>query len=58
MIPADLKAWRQRHGYDQPAAAAALRTPLGTYRNWEQGRGPIPEIVGALCEALDGDLYT
>jgi len=35
--PAVLKAWRARKGLTQKEAAEFLKTPLVTFRKWEQG---------------------
>jgi DNA-binding transcriptional regulator YiaG len=53
MTPADLAAWRRRMGWPQPKAAAALDTPLGTYRRWEQGRNDPPALLGLLCRYVE-----
>lgn len=33
-----MKSWRRRTGLTQAEAALRLGLPLGTWRNWEQGR--------------------
>jgi DNA-binding transcriptional regulator YiaG len=43
-----LRAWRQKAGISQAAAAALLRVPVGSVENWEQGRY-VPDPL-----ALDG----
>jgi hypothetical protein len=40
-----LKNLRTRRGLTQTQAAAMLRVPVGTYRNWEQGRTRVPRLV-------------
>jgi putative transcriptional regulator len=37
-IPAQLRAWRERHGLSQSAAAQRLGLTLDTLQNWEQSR--------------------
>lgn len=38
MTPDELLAWRRRLGVTQREAAALLRTPVSSYRKWEQGQ--------------------
>jgi DNA-binding transcriptional regulator YiaG len=52
MTAADLLAWRNGLGLTQPEAAAALNTPLGTYRRWEQGTRRVPGIVDVTAALL------
>lgn len=54
---ADLVAWRQRMGWSQVVAAAALETPLNTYTGWEQRRrhvNGLPGVVSVTCRLLEG----
>lgn len=53
MTPADLSAWRERMGLSQPGAAKRLSMPVGTYRNYEQGRTAIPDPVAALAAYVE-----
>jgi len=53
MIGSDLKAWRQRLGLSQPRAAELLKTPVATYRGWEQDRRSIPGVVAAAVECIE-----
>lgn len=53
MTADELSAWRKRMGWTQEQAAKALNTPIGTYRNWEQGRFPAPGLVDAACRELE-----
>lgn len=36
--PGEMKDWRALHRLTQVQAAAWFNVPIGTYRNWEQGR--------------------
>lgn len=48
-----LRAWREKKGCTQLAAAAMLGVPVGTYRDWEQGRfAPPPIGLRSLGEML------
>lgn len=51
--PEDLKAWRQRLGLTQQAAAAALHVSFDALRQWEYGRRAIPATAGRLAEILE-----
>lgn len=53
MTPAELIAWRERLGLSELAAAKALGTPAGTYRNWEDGRRRIPGAIAVLCRYIE-----
>lgn len=48
-----LKELRQSRGYSQPQLADLIRLPVGTVRNWEQGRR-LPNLrhAAALAVAL------
>lgn len=50
---AQLRAWRAARQLAQAQAAAALGTPVGTLRDWEQGR-EIPRDL--TREAIQGKL--
>jgi DNA-binding transcriptional regulator YiaG len=47
-----ITAWRTKMGFAQPDAAVALGVPVGTLRNWEQGRYP-PEHPDTLILAME-----
>ena len=47
---------RTRTGLSQAAFAARIGVPVGTVRNWEQGRRPPSGAARALLLALDNDL--
>ena len=53
----DVAAIRGRTGLSQPAFAKSIGVPLGTLKNWEQGRrrprGPAPVLL-ALIEKKPG----
>jgi DNA-binding transcriptional regulator YiaG len=53
-----LADWRNRMGWTQAEAAAALNTPLGTYRGWEQGRHPAPGMIDVVCRELEQSTNT
>lgn len=46
-----LRAWRAARELTQASAAERLGIPVGTYRDWEQGRAP-PQHEGVLRLAL------
>lgn len=48
-----LLMWRNRLGMSQSHAAAALNSPVGTYRNWEQDIRRIPGAVEMLCRYVE-----
>lgn len=54
-LPDLLNSWRMARGWTQEAAAQALRVPVATWRNWEQGhRAPHPDgPLRLLLERLD-----
>lgn len=54
MTPETLKSWRARLGFTQASAAEALGVPVGTYRDWEQGRWAetLPRYLALACAAL------
>ncbi|MCJ2021732.1 helix-turn-helix domain-containing protein [Methylobacterium sp. E-065] len=49
------RALRVRLGMTQPEMAAALRIPLGTWRNWEQGRVSLEPAAAALLRVVSFD---
>lgn len=53
MRAAELLAWRERLGLTQAGAAEALKTPLGTYRHWEQGARRVPGVAEVACNLLE-----
>lgn len=53
MTADELWRWRERLGWTQAQAAAALNTPLGTYRGWEQGRYPAPGLIDVACRKIE-----
>lgn len=50
-----LQAWRDKTGISQPEAAAKLRTPFASYRNWETGRTVPCGAVRAIIESVTAD---
>lgn len=52
MTPAEIKAWREARHLDQLQFSQALGVPLGTIRDWEQGRSRTHDnlLVLALAE--------
>ena len=46
------RALRVRLGMTQPEMAAALSVPLGTWRNWEQGRVNLEPAAAALLRVV------
>ncbi len=57
MTPADLKKWREKHGYTQQALADALNVQRVTVSRWEREEGDdkreIPSFLGLALEALE-----
>ena len=57
-VPADARviesprALRVRLGLTQPEMASALNIPLGTWRNWEQGRVSLEPAAVALLRVV------
>lgn len=49
------KALRVRLGMTQPEMAAALGIPIGTWRNWEQGRVRLDPTATALLRIVSHD---
>lgn len=52
MTPRQLKNFRKRLGMSQNKLADTLGVPIGTLRNWEQGRLPVL-YPGAIRLALE-----
>lgn len=53
-----VKVLRQRLGMTQAEFAAAFRLPLGTVRDWEQGRSVPDAPARALLEAIQREPET
>lgn len=53
--PARLRAIRGRTGLTQAAFAGALRIPVGSYRNWEQGRTRPDPVARSLLYLVERD---
>lgn len=51
--PIDIKALRQRVKQTQAEFAATYRLPLGTLRDWEQGRRQPDAPARVLLELID-----
>jgi putative transcriptional regulator len=47
------RAVRERFGLSQAQFATLISVPVATYRNWEQGRTPLPSGIRALFDILD-----
>jgi putative transcriptional regulator len=52
ITPAELKELREAMDLDQVKAAELLCVPVGTLRNWEQGRRAIPLSVAKLARLI------
>jgi transcriptional regulator with XRE-family HTH domain len=52
MTPDDLRAWRQRLGWSQDAAAANLGCGRRSLQLWENGTNATPRYIGLACVAL------
>ncbi|HJU20759.1 MAG TPA: helix-turn-helix transcriptional regulator [Stellaceae bacterium] len=52
VLPADFRAWRERMGWTQEQAAAALDLSRRSIIGYEQGSQPIPRTVALACWAL------
>ncbi len=53
MTPAQLKAWRKKHGYSQSQLAAALGYKTLTVSKWERGVNPIPAHMPVTLKGLE-----
>lgn len=51
----DVKAIREKTGLSQPKFAAVFMIPVGTLRNWEQGRRQPEGPAIALLHIIDKD---
>ncbi len=58
MTPETLKAWRERLGLSQIAAAGILGCCLKTWWNWEHGRSKIPGHLALALAAMERDIQT
>ena len=47
-----LVAWRDRMGFSQDDACAALGCSRMEWLDWESGAKPIPNYIGLACAAL------
>ena len=56
MTADDLLTWRIRLGLIQREAAAELKTPISSYRKWEQGIYTIPRVVEVACNCVERHL--
>ena len=54
----DVKAIRGKTGLSQPRFAAMFKIPVGTLRNWEQGRRQPEGPAIALLHIIDNDPET
>ncbi|HJU17947.1 MAG TPA: helix-turn-helix transcriptional regulator [Stellaceae bacterium] len=52
VLPPDFRAWRERMGWTQEQAAAALDLSRRSIIGYEQGTQPIPRTVALACWAL------
>jgi putative transcriptional regulator len=52
---ARIKAIRDQTGLTQAAFASALKIPVGSYRNWEQGRTRPDPVVRSLLYLVERD---
>lgn len=51
----DIRAIRLRAGGTQESFSEALKIPLATLQNWEQGRRPVSGAALALFRLIDTD---
>lgn len=56
MMPASLKAWRDRHKLSRHAAAEQLGCSERSIRNWEGGVHMIPRYIALACAAVSHGL--
>lgn len=49
----EFKAWRERMGFSQRAAAKALSVSWRAIQTWEQGRQPIRPQTAMACQWLE-----
>jgi DNA-binding transcriptional regulator YiaG len=48
-----MKAWRERLGMKEVAAAKEMDMPAQTYRNYEDGRRPVPAPIRKLMRYIE-----
>jgi DNA-binding transcriptional regulator YiaG len=51
--PASLREFRQSRHLSQPQIAELLNTPVGTWKNWEQGRTVPPGCLAVALESME-----
>ena len=56
MTPSEFRAWRERIGYTQAQAAAALCVSLRSVKAWESGETGAPGLLPLACAALSAGL--
>ncbi|MDA8325127.1 MAG: helix-turn-helix domain-containing protein [Nitrospiraceae bacterium] len=52
MTPAELKKWREEHGYSQGQLARALEVHVMTVSRWERGFREIPSFLHLALECI------
>ncbi|GIL02696.1 MAG: transcriptional regulator [Alphaproteobacteria bacterium] len=52
-MPPDVRAIRARLGLSQPAFAARFGLPVGTVRDWEQGRAVPDQAARVLLRVIE-----
>ena len=52
LSPQVFLAWRERMGFSQRDACAALGCSRGAWAKWETGRQAAPRYIGLACAAL------
>lgn len=52
MTPAELKKWREDHGYSQDRLAQALEVHVMTVSRWERGFREIPSFLHLALECI------
>ena len=55
LTPARIRAIRETTGLSQAAFAGALRIPVASYRNWEQGRTRPDPVARSLLHLVRRD---
>lgn len=56
MTAEELKSWRTARGLSQSDLAARLPVPLGTLRDWEQGKREPHALLPRALRDLDREL--
>jgi len=56
MTANELKAWRKRCGYSRAAACRDLGCSPTSFRRYERGERPVPQMMALACVALDVQL--